>query len=342
MESKRTWLAVLAVMGFVALSCVVMSNRMGPSAALSAFEVEEAGVRSFMVKPGKSYTAEEFPRRFQAYRDNMAYARMMNAQNPKLTLGATKFADLTHEEFSAKYLGGYKPKATRNVVHLPTDSLPASVDWVTAGAVTPVKNQGQCGSCWSFSTTGSIEGAHYLATKNLVSLSEQQLVDCSTGSPYDNEGCDGGSMDAAFQYVIATGGLETEAEYPYTAEDGTCVVKTNSLAVSIKSYQDVQENSESALMAAVAQQPVSVAVDANTLWQLYFGGIIEFLCGTSLDHGVLAVGYGTSTDGTLYWLVKNSWGADWGEDGYIRLKRNPTSTNGGMCGIAMDPSYPIA
>ena len=337
---------MLAVMGVVALSCVVLSTRSVPSAALGAFEVEEANFRNFMVKHGKTYSSEEFPKRFQAYRDNMAYARVFNSESDSVVLGATPYADMTHEEFASRYLGGYVPKTERNVRHFPVKDVPATVDWVTAGAVTKVKNQGQCGSCWTFSTTGSIEGAHFLQTKNLVSLSEQQIVDCATGSAYpDCSGCNGGTMDEAFQYVINTKGLETEADYPYTAKDGKCNVDPSKFAASITGFQDVQSANETALMYAVAQQPVSVAVDANNQWQLYTSGIITKGCSATidtLDHGVLAVGYGVDSKGVSYWLVKNSWAASWGEEGYIRLERDLTSTNGGMCGIALDASYPIA
>jgi len=214
-----------------------------------------------------------------------------------------------------------------------------AVDWRDQGAVTPVKNQGQCGSCWSFSATGSMEGRYQIKTGNLVSLSEQQLVDCSTSQ--GNMGCNGGLMDYAFQYAESNP-LETEAEYPYTAKDGKCHVSGGEVAV--RSFKDVTPKSASALKAAAAEGPVSIAIDAGGIaFQLYHGGIMKggglTGCGTSLDHGVLLVGYG-SENGKDYWIVKNSWGASWGEKGYLRMARDDSSTDAGTCGLQLQPSYP--
>jgi C1A family cysteine protease len=222
---------------------------------------------------------------------------------------------------------------------LNTTALPTSVDWSAKGAVTPIKNQEQCGSCWAFSTTGSVEGAWFLAKGELVSLSEQQLVDCS--GPEGNQGCNGGLMDYAFEYIIKNKGITTEAAYPYTAADGTCQAAGKPVEATLSGYKDVSPNSETALLTAIAQQPVSVAVEADqSVFQFYSGGVMDSACGTALDHGVLAVGYGTDT-GKDYYKVKNSWGADWGEKGYIRLGRGAKFNPSGQCGIQMDPSYPV-
>jgi len=223
------------------------------------------------------------------------------------------------------------------ILNLPTTSLPTSVDWRTQGIVTPVKDQGQCGSCWSFSATGSVEGAYAQKTGKLVSLSEQQLVDCSTAQ--GNQGCNGGLMDYAFQYIISNNGITTEANYPYTATGpNACQTSLASqTAATISSFQDVPQSDENALQSAVAQQPVSVAIEADQqAFQFYSGGVLTAACGKNLDHGVLAVGYGTD-NGVNYWLVKNSWGSSWGEQGYIRLVRGQD-----QCGIAESASYPIA
>ena len=204
------------------------------------------------------------------------------------------FADLTSEEFGAKHLGlqnniEITSKCTGS--QAPVDNLPTEVNWDTKGAVTPIKNQGQCGSCWAFSTTGSLEGAHFKATSKLSSFSEQQLVDCS--SSYKNQGCNGGLMDQAFWYV-KDNGITLEGTYPYKGVGGSCKYNAaTDKAWIISDCTDVTANKEQALVAAIAQQPVSVAIEANHLsFQLYKKGVYSGLCGTSLDHGVLAVGYG--------------------------------------------------
>jgi len=226
---------------------------------------------------------------------------------------------------------------------------PDSVDWTDVNGksyVTPVKNQGQCGSCWAFSTTGSIEARTAIKAgttgADITTLSEQQLVDCS-GS-YGNEGCNGGLMDNAFKYVEASGGLCSEAEYAYTGADGTC--KSSSCGTmydAISSYSDVKSDSATSLETAVAAGPVSIAIEADqSAFQFYSSGVLTGLCGDRLDHGVLVVGYGTS-GADQYWKVKNSWGETWGVDGYILICKD-CDKNGskGECGILMEPSFPVA
>ncbi|CAL1540040.1 unnamed protein product [Lymnaea stagnalis] len=212
-----------------------------------------------------------------------------------------------------------------------------SVDWRTRGAVTGVKDQGLCGSCWAFSTIGSVEGQHFKATGSLVSLSESNLVDCSTA----NLGCNGGSMEKGFQYIINNGGIDTESSYPYTPQQSSCQFSSINIGAKISSYSKVTIGSEDDLQKAVAMVgPVSVAIDATNQrsFQLYKGGVYdEPACSTSqLDHAVLVVGYGTSGNQD-YWTVKNSWGTSWGESGYIFMSRNKRN----QCGIASAAIYPI-
>lgn len=328
-------LAVIALVGVVAT--VALSSSSAPI-TLSEFELEIMEFNEYIATHSKSYASdEEYQRRFKIFRENSGFIRTHNQGKKDWYLGINKFADMSIEEFRSIYLPHkYQRKTERNVVEQePFVNAPSSVDWRTQGAVTAVKDQGQCGSCWAFSSTGSIEGTWKIAGNSLVSLSEQQLVDCSTND--GNAGCNGGDMDAAFAYVIANGGITTEANYAYTAADGTCnKAKASQIAAKITGYSDVAVQSQDALLAAIVNQPVSVAVEADQfIWQFYFGGVVTKNCGTNLDHGVLAVGYNTGAS-TPYYIVKNSWGASWGESGYIRLG---ISSGAGVCGIQLDPSY---
>lgn len=291
----------------------------------------------------KSYSNyTEYNNRNVIYTSNLLKIARHNSENHSWTMGVNQFADLTSDEFKQQFSGCYHRDNTytERLSLFEATALPESVNWTELGVVTPVKNQGQCGSCWAFSTTGSTESAWALAKNESVSLSEQQLVDCA--GPEGNQGCNGGLMDYGFQYVIDNHGLTTESNYPYTARDGACdKEKASKIATAISGFRDVHANSELALMTAVAQQPISVAIEADqNVFQLYSGGVMTAKCGTNLDHGVLVVGYGT-LDNKDYWLVKNSWGEDWGFNGYILLGRGAQYGDTGQCGIQMDPSYPI-
>ncbi|XP_024081125.1 cathepsin L1-like isoform X3 [Cimex lectularius] len=251
------------------------------------------------------------------------------------------FGDLLEHEFKSLFNGFNRSSTPKNTVSFYTpseDELPESVDWRQKGAVTPVKVQGHCGSCWAFSTTGALEGQLFLKTGKLVSLSEQNLIDCS--EEYGNEGCKGGLMDNAFTYVYDNKGIDTESSYPYEAKEGKCRYNPKKSAGSDNGYVDINEGDEEDLKNAIANVgPVSVAIDAsNPSFRFYSSGVYyEQSCSPmDLDHGVLAVGYGVK-EGQEYWLVKNSWGPMWGENGFIRMARNKKN----HCGIATSASYPV-
>jgi cathepsin L len=297
----------------------------------------QTAFKAWTAKYSKNYEIADFAARYETFKSNMDFVTRHNVGGYSYTTALNQFADMTNAEFIKVHTGYKAPSSNRVASNLSNGSNPSTVDWTTKGAVTPVKNQGQCGSCWAFSTTGSTEGANFIKTGKLVSLSEQQLVDCSAS--FGNQGCNGGLMDNGFKYIQANG-ICSEADYPYTGVGGTCQ-KTCTPAVHISGYTDVPTKNLDALETAAASTPVSIAVDASGLgWQLYSGGIYKgglIPCGTSLDHGVLLVGYDTSDK--AYWKVKNSWGNTWGESGFIRLAKT-TGTGSGTCGLALQPSYP--
>ena len=293
-------------------------------------------------KEGKVYSSPaEKSYRLSVFSKTKAEVERVNSSQEGYKFGLNKFSDMTKEEFKAKYLGY---KADLNSDYDVSDyqgyeQPPASIDWSKKGAVTNVKDQGQCGSCWAFSATGTLEGAWFLAKGELLSFSEQQLVDCSWLQ--GNMGCHGGLPDNAFKYYEHKGFLK-ESDYWYNATDGHCQYESKKSKI-IGHLHTFKKNgeTESDLMASVALRPTSVGVLADP-WMNYMGGIYSNVqeCPAKkrfIDHAVLAVGYGTDEKGVDFWLIKNSWGPNWGERGYIRLGRNLTA--GGMCGVALETSY---
>lgn len=286
--------------------------------------------------------------RFKIFSENSLLIARHNSKYAKglvsYKLGMNQFGDLLPHEF-AKMFNGFRGEHTarRGSTFLPPanvndSSLPETIDWREIGAVTAVKDQGQCGSCWAFSATGSLEGQHFLKTGKLVSLSEQNLVDCS--GAFGNQGCSGGLMDNAFQYIKSNDGIDTEKSYPYEAVDDKCRFKKENVGATDTGFVDIEHGSEDDLKKAVATVgPVSVAIDAaHSSFQLYSEGVYdEPECSSEqLDHGVLAVGYGVE-NGKKYWLVKNSWAETWGDKGYIKMSRDKDN----QCGIASSASYPL-
>ena len=277
-----------------------------------------------------------------SYHDNMRYIDSHNSLNHPYVLEKNQFIDRHYSNGfyrSPKHIIRSRDKIGNvwNEIH----TIPNSYDWNDRGCVTSVKNQGDCGSCWSFSSVEAMEGLWCIRTKLLFNLSEQELVDCS--NYLGNQGCMGGYMTNGFQYVIDHG-LCLNQSYPYKATDQLCKNASCTSVIRITGYNLVQPNNELILKNAVFKQPISVAIQANSRsFQMYGGGIYnDPNCGYDLDHGVLIVGYGYDSEINLeYWLVKNSWGTDWGENGYIRILRNYQNDTRGICGIAMNASFPI-
>jgi len=327
------------------LAIVTVFVALALSSATPVEDNFEAEWAQFKVTHGKKYSgeAEEYLRKL-IYQGNKEKVAVHNAEakagKHSFTMEMNQFGDMLTSEFSKmmnRYSAPTSTGARATFVPKADASLPDNVDWRSKGLVSPIKNQGQCGSCWSFSTTGSLEGQYAKKTGNMVPLSEQQLMDCSTS--FGNQACNGGLMDSAFKYIESVAGVESEEDYPYTAADGTCHFEKSKAVTGISGYTDVKSGSEDDLQQAVATVgPISVAIDASHIsFQLYEGGVYyAFLCSASeLDHGVLVVGYG-SEDDKDYWIVKNSWGKTWGEAGYIRMSRNRDNN----CGIATQASYP--
>lgn len=322
-----------------------------------AHALEEEGRQNmsfdeFVVTFNRSYNAEEYSRRKAIFEENVLRINEVNSKNLSYKLAVNEFADVSKDEFRTSHFGMRKPRADgflgavkKSPAYLGRhaysgSSVPEAVDWSSLGAVTPVKDQSMCGSCYAFSATGAIEGRIEIATGQLLSLSEQQIVDCSQEN--GNNGCNGGLMDFVFQYV-SDNGICDEDEYPYLAsEQETCKASACLPVVApgqVSGFYDVHPEDTKALMEALAEGPVAVAIEADeTTFQFYKSGVLSAQCGANLDHGVLAVGYGKNEKGEAFWKVKNSWGENWGDHGYIFLSRDIEGP--GECGILLQASYP--
>eukprot|EP01026_Neomeris_dumetosa_P051304 TRINITY_DN4513_c0_g1_i1.p1 TRINITY_DN4513_c0_g1~~TRINITY_DN4513_c0_g1_i1.p1 ORF type:complete len:359 (-),score=22.97 TRINITY_DN4513_c0_g1_i1:72-1064(-) len=274
---------------------------------------------------------QEYESRFQIWKENLEFVYQYNSDDKNHWLGLNSLADLTQEEY--RQLLGYNHDSQKEFksefrsedckyCSIPIEDLPQSIDFRAKGVVTPIKNQEQCGSCWAFSAVASIETVNALYGDTLLSLSEQEVLDCDKR----DDACQGGIMDDAFEFVIINGGIDTLKNYPYEAEDERCNRRKEKRdVVNIQTFQNVLKNNETALMQAAANQVISVAIQANQrAFQMYHGGVFDAECGTTLDHGVNVVGYGVSDRGDKYWIVRNSWGEAWGDNGYILMVNSIT------------------
>ncbi|KAL6864928.1 hypothetical protein ACP4OV_016079 [Aristida adscensionis] len=294
-----------------------------------------------MVEYGRTYKDEaEKAHRFKVFKKNIDFIERTNRAtgNEKYFLAINKFADMSNEEFKAIYTRSKPMSSTTckkisgfKYANVTLTDLPEEIDWTKKGAVTKIKDQKDCQCCWAFCVVAAVEGIHQITTGQLLSLSEQELLDC-TGIISD---CTRGSKSDAFAYIINNGGIATEDAYPYTAKKGSC--RSVEPAVKITNHERVPHDDEDALLAAVAHQPVAVSIEAAEKFRFYHAGVFPGKdCDSHPNHGLTVVGYG-SHDKTKYWLLKNQWGESWGENGYMRLERGTNA-----CGIAKYASYPVA
>ncbi|GAB2231366.1 hypothetical protein Droror1_Dr00010372 [Drosera rotundifolia] len=316
----------------------------------SAISYEPSMVKrheEWMVQHGRTYKDHaEKERRFQIFQKSVQLIEAHNKMGKSYTLSVNQFADLTDEEFEKMYASYKGPESHRydskhtSFKYENYTSVPASVNWVSDGAVTPVKNQGSCGCCWAFAAIATVESLTWFYTRKLYDLSEQQLVDCDRNGPtFPDNGCNGGYAAGAYDWIIRNGGVANESAYPYAGSElGRCY--NGRPAVTIKTFLWVANNNETVMQRAVAYQPIAINLESKSFgFRFYSGGVFTGPCGTKTDHVVAAVGYGTTSQGDPYWLIKNSWGTKWGEDGYMRILRNVADPRG-LCGLATYPVFP--
>eukprot|EP00249_Psilotum_nudum_P016541 c25874_g1_i1 orf=409-1509(+) len=297
---------------------------------------------SFAKSHGKVYiSVEELHHRFAAFVESVELIESTNRKRLPYHLGINQFADWTWDEFRQTYLMSGQQNCSATIGnHKLTDAvLPDKRDWREDGIVSLVKDQGKCGSCWTFSTTGALESAHSQASGQMVLLSEQQLVDCAGG--YNNFGCGGGLPSQAFEYIRFNGGLDTENAYPYTGKNGVCHFQNGAVGAKVYDVVNITMGAEYELKHAVGlMRPVSVAFEVIKEFRLYKGGIFSSSdCHDrpeTVNHAVLAVGYNVDKNGIPYWIIKNSWGPTWGSDGFFNMEMGKN-----MCGIATCASYPV-
>ncbi|KAH3868045.1 procathepsin L-like [Dreissena polymorpha] len=350
-EMRSIWFSAVAF--FVCLVPVFCGKHRSLEWQKTLDQERLASWEEFKQTHNKSYKSDnEEEKRFSIWMTTVKFIEHHNMEADKgrrsFWVAPNHFADLTEDEFASTMLGlrmepSDEATDTEQSSSASSDDLsylPREVDWRSKGYVTPVKNQKHCGSCYAFSAMGSLEGQHFRSTGILVSLSEQNIVDCSSNNKYHNKGCTGGTMNKAFNYVIDNGGVDTEESYPYEAEVSECRYKTEGRGATVRSYHVITRGSELELQRAVAVKgPVSIGIDVHDMhFRYYRTGVYQsgFCSSTHLNHGVLVVGFGTN-EGDDFWIVKNSWGSSWGDDGYIKMARNKDN----MCGVASMASYPI-
>jgi len=321
-----------------AATVVLLALFVALSAASLLSQDPELLFKKFVNQYNKDYATNtiEYQRRFLIFKDNLKRIDELNSRQKTAKYAINKFADLSPKEFSKKYKGYNKTSSSPNV---PVFSgkrglvVPSSFDWRTKGVVTPVKDQGQCGSCWAFSATEGVESAWIFAKHPSVELAPQQIVDCDQS----DQGCNGGDLPTAFEYVKQNG-MEPESDYPYAAVDQDCQYNSQDVVARIKSwgYATQSQDENQMLQASYTYGPLSICVDASN-WSSYEGGVVTSDCGTDLDHCVQLVGWDTYTDGTPYWIIRNSWGTSWGINGFIYVERGQD-----LCGVAEEPTYIVA